>query len=127
MLTGRTGKYANVTRFIPIHAIYDALNEEQHRILLSCYCMTGCDTISSFHGHGKRTAFKVMMTDAASYIELSHIAEDTSMFNAMIMCARRYIAALYGYTSNSLNDVRCKMAGKKVAGKKLPPTDNTLS
>ena len=67
------------------------------------------------------------MTNAASYAELSHIGEGNHIPNEVVRCARKYIAALYGYTSDSLNDVRGRMAGKKVTGKKLPPTDNTLS
>ena len=28
--------------------------------MLPVYCMTGCDTVSSFHGHGKKSVFRIM-------------------------------------------------------------------
>ena len=72
MLTGKTGKYQNLTRYIPIHKIHDILTSEEKAILLPIYCLTGCDTVSSFHGHGKSTAFKILRENAA---ELQPLAE----------------------------------------------------
>lgn len=56
-LTGREGKHASLTRYIPIHTIFEKLQKNQHNILLSVYCLTGCDTVSSFRGHGKKLHF----------------------------------------------------------------------
>ena len=58
LLTGRVGRRASLTRYIPVHRIYENLEKKQHNIMLSVYCLTGCDTVSSFRGHGKRTAYR---------------------------------------------------------------------
>ena len=58
--TGRDGKHSSFKRYIPVHIIYKKLSEEQLNIMLSVYCITGCDTTSSFYGHGKRAAFRLM-------------------------------------------------------------------
>ena len=70
-LTGREGKHANLSRFIPIHNIYDQLSKEQLSILLVVYCLTGCDTTSSFWGHGKKAAFRIMMSKSGDYQDLA--------------------------------------------------------
>ena len=46
--TGRKSMLSDLTRFIPVHAIVNQLNEEQLHILLDVYDLTGCDTSSAF-------------------------------------------------------------------------------
>ena len=75
MLTGRTGKYARFIRYIPVHVIYDVLTRPQHNVLLSIYCLTGCDTVSAFHGHGKKTTFKMLMNRADSFQEVARLGD----------------------------------------------------
>jgi len=56
MYTLKQEKQENLS-CIPIHVIYENLMAEQHSILLLSYCLTGCDTVSSFFGHGKKAFF----------------------------------------------------------------------
>ena len=44
-------------RWLPIHAYAHKLGEEVCRALLFWYALTGCDTVSQFHGCGKKTAW----------------------------------------------------------------------
>ena len=127
MLTGRTGKYAKLIRYIPVHVIYDVLTRPQHNVLLSIYCLTGCDTVSAFHGHGKKTAFKILMNRAESFQELASLGDGMQASDSVQRSAQTFVAAMYGSTLESLNDVRCVMACKKVTGKKLPPTENSFA
>lgn len=62
--TGRTTTYVNYTRFIPIHILVEYLTTEQRQILLSVYCLTGCDTCSALFGIGKKKVFKLMLGNA---------------------------------------------------------------
>ena len=55
LLTGREGKLGSVTRYIPIHDLIRLLKPEHHGILLCVYCLSGCDTKSSFIGHEKNS------------------------------------------------------------------------
>ena len=55
--TGHGGKHASLPRYnIPVHLLYEKLPREQHDVMLPVYCLSDCDTVSSFHGHGKATA-----------------------------------------------------------------------
>ena len=65
--TGREGKHTSLRRFIPIHQLYSLFSAKQHSILLPIYCITGCDTVSSFYGHGKWAAFKILFPKAGDY------------------------------------------------------------
>lgn len=63
--TGRKQRHCNQTRYVPVHEIVKMLSKEQQNILLTVYCLTGCDSCSAFYGIGEKTAFKVMMSCAS--------------------------------------------------------------
>ena len=66
-LTGGTTAHVTNSRYIPIHTIFDKLSTLQHNILLPVFCLTGCDTVSFFFSHGKKTCYRIMIQHAAAY------------------------------------------------------------
>lgn len=129
-LTGHTGKYAMLTRYIPVHLLHQKLSREQHNIILPVYCITGCDTVSSFHGHGKAKAFKLMMEKDAVHQPLQHVqslGESRNISRSVRESCTRFIGSLYGKAGcDSLNVLRCEKAAKKVTPRKLPPTEDSF-
>ena len=128
-MTGREGKHTQLTRYIPVHTIYDLLSMEQQKILLSVYCLTGCDTVSSFFGHGKRTAYRLMMQKADQFQTLALLgSSQKSVVPEVEQSAMKFVGAMYGKSGCvSLNALRCEKTGKKnIQGKKLPPTEDAF-
>ena len=69
-----TGHISNHTRqYIPIHTIFDTLSRSQLNILLQIYCITGCDTVSGFYGHGKARAFNILLKHAEILQEMKEL------------------------------------------------------
>ena len=125
-LTGHEGKHANLARYIPVHILYDKLSQVQHNVLLSVYCLTGCDTTSSFHGHGKRTAFRIMMQKADTLQALSTLGTGQVTKAERIACTQ-LVGLLYGKSEClSLNQLRADKAEQGTQPKKLPPTADSL-
>lgn len=128
-LTGREGKHTSLTRYIPIHLMHDKLNPAVRAILLSVYCLSGCDTVSSFYGKGKATAFRVMQQKSAQLQALSSLGTSTETDDAANAACVRFVGALYGKDDcKSVNSLRSEraIAGKNIAAKKLPPTMDSL-
>ena len=46
-------------RYLPIHTYAAVLKEKNCRALLFLYAVTGCDTVSTLAGKGKKTAWKI--------------------------------------------------------------------
>ena len=103
-LTGRDGKHTQLTRYIPVRAIYNHLIVEQ-KILRSVYRLTGCDTVSAFLGHGKRTAYRVMMQKADQLQDLALLgSNEEPIAEAAKMAATRLVGSMYGKVNcTSLN------------------------
>ncbi len=127
LYTGTQAKHTDKKRFIPIHTLFDAVTREQHNIMLAGYCLTGCDSTSSFFGHGKRKAFGLIMKKASKFQGMADLG--TGPLNkAQQEACTAFVGALYGEDDcTSLNDIRCKKAKEVQKNiKKMPPTDNSL-
>lgn len=114
-LIGHTGKHTTLPRYIPVHQLYDKLSLAQMNILLPVHCITGCDTVSSFHGYGKAKAFKFIKEKADLHQSLKSLEASPNITKAERQAC-----------TNSLNKLHCKQAAKKVGPRKLPPTDDTF-
>ena len=127
--TGQARKHASLKRYIPIHTLYDILYPHQHVVMLPIYCLTGCDTVSAFYGHGKATAFRLIMQKAEQFEVLKTLGTRPYITSQEITLTMRLVCKIYGYCSDSLNDLRCKLASDRKArrvGKKLPPTEDSF-
>lgn len=127
-LTGRDGKHTSMKRFIAVHDLFQKMSIEQHNILLPVYCLTGCDTVISFYGHGKRATFKAMQQNASKFQELATLGSRHGISTNERASATRFVGSLYGNSNcRSLNSLRCEKAQSGASPKKLPPTDNSFS
>ena len=59
--TGHEGKHTSPKRFIPVHTLYDLLKPSHLSVIIPMYCISSYDTMSIFYGHGKGTAFRLMV------------------------------------------------------------------
>ena len=99
--------------------------------MMVAYCMSGCDTTSSFFGHGKKSIFKLMMTKAGSFQPMASIGlslDEKVLFKAEKESAVSFVCFLYGSPGcTALNHLRCAKAVCNVQGKTLPPTDDSFT
>ena len=68
-------------RYIPIHAIAEKLPQNMCKALPLFHALTGCDTVSAFHGKGKKTAWEVWKNFAPLTGGLLNIINDPSVLN----------------------------------------------
>ena len=117
-------------RYISCHDIYQKLSHEQLNIMLAVYCVTGCDTVSAFFGHGKKV-FCLLMTKANKFQALTTLGMGL-LTDVQKEASTKFIAMMYGKPDcHSLNLLRVDMASatmkkSKLPAKKLPPTDNSF-
>ena len=108
-MTGRQGKYIKLTRFIPIHVIFNMLSCMVVRLLLSVYCLTGCDTVSVFLWLGEEQAFKIIMKDPDRFSQLASLGDSFPLKKEEKVAVTRFVCSLYGDNKcANLNELRCK-------------------
>lgn len=91
-------------RYIPIHLIVAELGEEKAAVLPLFHSFTGCDTVSSFNGKGKKTAWDIwmMMDEMTTCMQSLMISPENFMQHLALF--ERFVILMYDRTSN-LEDV----------------------
>ena len=104
----------------PIHAIYGRLSQPVRDNLLSFHALTGCDTTSSFTGHGKKSCWK---TFEKQPLLVKGIGRDGELASI-----EQFVCHLYGTPEQSnVNNSRLQLFGKANKGlEMLPPTRDAL-
>ena len=117
-------------RWLPIHEYVNALGERICSGLLFWYSFTGCDTVSSFSGRGKLSAWDVWKTFPEvtdTFIALSNGPH--AVTGEQMILLQRYVVLLYDRSSHcvTVNDARRWLFTKKsrtVEG--MPRTEDAL-
>lgn len=116
-------------RYIPVHSLFDNISEGQHNILLSVYCLTGCDTSSFFFGKWKKTVFKLYAQRYEEFQSLYNLGEEAVAISEVhTKACTSFIATLYGHPFATLNQIRCMKAQMSVQlrNTSIPPTENSF-
>lgn len=50
-----------VLKYLPVLEIHELLSTDQLQTLLAFHVVTGCDSVSQFSGHSKKTAWQVFL------------------------------------------------------------------
>ncbi|KAI0209509.1 Exosome RNA helicase MTR4 [Lamellibrachia satsuma] len=116
-------------RYLAGHKIATGLGLEKPQALPMFHALTGCDTASSFTGHGKKTAWEIWtvlpeLTDAL--LKLSSAPSDIP--EDVMHAIDRFVILLYDRTSTCTNidKTRKKLFAKKNNVHLIPPTETAL-
>jgi len=118
-------------RWLPIHKYATTLSEEKCNGILFWYAFTGCDTMSSFYGRSKKTAWDVwkVCNDITNVcIRLSKHGQ-LDVKNEDVKKLERFVVLLYDRTSDveSVNECRQILFAQKGRNIELiPPTEDAL-
>ena len=116
-------------RHLAAHKIAIGLGQKKALALPMFHVLTGCDTVSSFVGHGKKTAWITwnvlpQLTDALLTLSCAprEISEDA------MHTIERFVILLYDRTSTctDIDKARQKLFAKKTNVKQMPPTRAAL-
>ena len=127
--TGHEGKHTSLKHFIPVHTLYELISPAKQSVIMAMYCLTGCDTVSFFFGHGNAKAFRLMQQHAEDFQALQFLGSNPDITDEERSTCTRFISMMYGQKCDSLNAVRCKLAQserRQIVGKKLPLTDDSF-
>ncbi len=117
-------------RYIAAHTILSNIGESKAKALPMFHSLTGCDTVSSFAGHGKKSCWDVwnvypQLTD--TFINLSNTP--TQMSSDDFDVIQRFVVLVYSRTCEQIkvNDARKQLfsQGSRMI-EHIPPTEAAL-
>ena len=101
------------------------------KTLPAIHSITGCDSVSSFSGIGKKTAINILKDNINDLMDLSEFGDSPELSidcDVMVTCIK-FVRLLYDRksTQNDLNLLRYQLfTQKSIYGDKLPPTLDSL-
>lgn len=117
-------------QFLPAHDIATALGLDKSKVLPMFHALTGCETVSAFAGHGKRTAWAVWESFPELTESLSEVNnEPTEITESCMNIIARFVTLMNDRTStcSEINTTRKKLfANKGRPLESIPPTRHAL-
>ena len=117
-------------RYIPIHEVVADMDHHICTTLPMFHAFTGCDTVSSFCGRGKKTAWNAwnVFPEAKQVFEALQLMQ-TDMNESTMATVERFVVLLYNRTSDimNVNESRKYLFTQKGRSlENLPPTLEVL-
>ena len=98
--------------------------------LLMVHALTGCDTVSSFAGKGKRKALKLIqdLGDCAPTKTLAKLRQDFTLTDEVYAAIECFVCRLYRASTDPINEARYKLfcLAVDMSERSLPPTLDAL-
>ena len=114
-------------RYLAAHEMAAGLGRKKARALPLFHALTGCDTVSSFTGRGKKTAWAIWMVlpELTEALLLLSYAPRNISDNAII---ERFVILLYDLTSKctDIDQARRKLFARKNYVQLIPTTKSAL-
>lgn len=117
-----------VVRFLAIHKIAAALGDRKCKALRGFHAYTGCDTASFFVGKGKKTAWKVWMSNDEATQAFIELGKDTPVVNNdLLQRLEAFVVRLYQGDTKNVNELRKYLfVGDNRSLFTIPPTAAAL-
>ena len=130
--TGTITSTTDKRLFVPVHSICTAVGPQFCNVLPAMHSLTGCDSVSSLFGIGKKTVFNVVMQKGLDHFMALTIL-GTSNKEAALSAARAFTAMLYDPRDSetnaysNLNHLQLMLVNKKERSlAKRPPCEASL-
>ena len=115
--------------YIPVHELVSGMDPRNCAVLQVFHAITGCDTVSSFGGRGKKTAWKIWQVFPDVTEAFEHLLMEDDISDSVMSVLERFVVLLYDRTSDqvSVNDARKQLfTQKSLSLENLPPTEAAL-
>ena len=127
----KTGVGKNI-RYIAIHDITSSLGPNVCKLLPAFHSITGCDSVSSFSGVGKKSAFIILRKNVHEFKDLEMFGDSPvlSLEDDSVVACIRFVCLLYNKSPDvyDINHLRYKLfTQRSMSGEKLPPTLDALT
>ena len=116
--TGTITSTTDKRQFVPVYSICAAVGQQFCNVRPAIQSLTGCDSVSSLFGIGKKTVFNVVTQKGVNHV-MALTTLGTSNKEAALSAARAFTAMLYdprGTEKNAhsnLNRLRLKLVNMK--------------
>lgn len=123
MLTGTKDR----RRLLDIKAMAAEIGAHVIDSLIGLHAMTGCDSVSSFNGKGKKTVYQLVKRNPSAQAAMQLLGSSFEMTPEKFAAGESFACLLYGETGEDINECRYrKFCTKASSSSNLPPCRSSL-
>jgi hypothetical protein len=114
---------------LQVNQLREALGARIAETLIGFHCLTGCDSVSAFHGKGKVKPMEILLKSTNEIRQaMKSLGDSWSLSKATIKNLETFVCRIYGHTKiDDINEARFKdFCAKTLDEKRLPPTKDSL-
>ena len=118
----------NKSRIIAVNEVVKSVGRETCDMIIGFHAFTGCDSVSSFYGKGKRKTWKVLSSHPNGRDAFKTLGDAVHPTEELCQMLIEYVCALYGHERmKCVNEVRYSMfCLGSFSDESLPPTQDCL-
>lgn len=118
----------NQSRIISVNEVCDKVGSETCNLIVGFHAFTGCDSVSSFYGKGKKKAWKVLSENPKGKDAFRILGNEVYPTEDLYEILVEFVCALYGHKDMTcVNEVRyCMFRLGSFSDECLPPTRDCL-
>jgi hypothetical protein len=90
-------------RYLSIHDLATCMGPERSTALLFFHAFTGCDTVSCFSGHGKKTAWEVWKSFPEVIDTFVQLSTEPNDIDPLLVHLQRFVVLMYDCSSNKIS------------------------
>ena len=112
-------------QYLAAHKVATVLGPEKSQGLPMFHALTGCDTVSAFVGHGKKTAWSLWNSFPQLTDNLVRLAHGPPVIPEECMnIIKRFVVLIYDCTStcSDVNKARKRLFAKTLSVQRIPPS-----
>lgn len=115
-------------RILDIKTMSLKLGEEMTEALMGVHAFSGCDTVSSFAGKGKKTHYELIKQNKDCRTAMQMLGTSFECSDELMARVQQYTCLLYGGTGHDVNKLRFKLfINRSGASQAMPPCKDSLA
>ena len=118
----------NKHRVLDLSFLANHMGSALCKALLGFHSFTGCDTVSSFAGKGKKTCYKALSSSPEFIEAFAAVGVDFSISDQLVGLMEKYVCTLYNSKDDNVNQARYNLfCNTTPLEKSLPPNLDALT
>jgi len=113
-------------RVLNLSILSEMMGTRLGEAILGLHTFTGCDSVSAFHGKGKKKALDIISRNEDYQAAFRDLGQEFMLPESACSVLEQFVCQLYGQSCSSVDEAQHLFCTKALCEQSLPPTADAL-